>query len=345
MATLAEMEAVLKNAGILFTPGVGGIVVNEFEDGFLLQNVSKDLESRQITNKQVAAIAAAFPQILSGQLERLLVRNADTTRRAIMLDQRMQSEVYRDFISLDESRSMPKPGQVDARRTTGRVEIPRKYAALEATSTKADDGTSRVTMAIWGSELSVGKNRADEAMLQLEILETDAEEIRKGRPIKEVLAGKDVHNVRVLYFDDNKVISGKERLEHHLKSLDTLEGFIVKTMSEIKCNIVGNIFMHVEDDFVDSPSIKIDIKGGGITRPKPGQQSAGKPVQRFFISMNLSPEFKEGQLQGLRRIRDSTTALFIEGLSRRDKQDILKRITKVRRQVQQALAAALKNAL
>jgi hypothetical protein len=328
MMTLDQIEAALQSAGILFVKGKGGIIVCEFEDGFLLQNVNKHMKSLQITNTQVGAIGKLFPQILSGQLERLLVRNADTTRRAVM-----------DFISLDEKAPMPLPGQVDARKPPL---IPRMYAALEAT---ADTSTNRVTLAIWGSELSVGNHRVDEAMLQMEITEADAEEIRKGRPIKEVLAGKDVHNVRVLYYDDNKVITGKSRRNHHLKSLDTLSEFFIKTAKEFDFKIVGYVFVHVEDDLSDSPSVKVGLKDMSPIRPKPGLKSAGKNVERFFLSLNLQPEFKDGKLKALRPIPDSITAQFIEGFTQRDKQALLKGAAKVRRQLQKALAAALKNAV
>lgn len=340
MTTLDQITAALQSTGILFVSGKGGIIVSEFEDGFILQNVNKHMESLQITNTQVKLIADAFPKIISGQLERLLVRNADTTRRAVMLDQRIRSDVYATFISLEANRPMPALGGVDA-RIPG--EIPRTYAAIEANATIAPDKSKRVTISVWGSELSVGSHRVDEAMLQFDVNEADAEEIRKGRPMKEVLAGKDVHNVRVLYYDDNKVLTGKARLDHHLKSLDTLSEFFTKTAKEFGFKIVGNIFVHVEDDFGHSPGVKVNSKEARPVRPKPSLQSAGKPVERFFLSMNLQPEFVDGKLKALRRIRDSTTAQFIEGLSRREKQKILKRINRVRHEVQKALVASIKN--
>lgn len=347
MATLADIEALLAKEGILFKPNQGGVVVTEVDDGFLLHRVNADAENRNFTKAQIEAILRAFPHLSVLELERFLVRNTESARRAIMLEERRKSSVYSDFRSLDPDR--PLPAKADARNPG---EIPRLYSALEASSFEVEDKSSPTgkktmrTLAVWGSEFPVpqGGVRLDEAMFLVDIDEDDAKRIQAGEDPRDVLRNKTVRNARVLYYDDNKVLAGKGRLEHHLKSIDSLESWLRHVVGALQVQIVGEIFGHVEDDFVDSPAVRVTDSEGAVERRKPGQEPSGKPVQRFFLSLRWKPEFVNGVLVRLRTVRDSRTALFIAQMSKQDRKTVLRKLRDVAKVIQQSLATALKSA-
>lgn len=332
MATVAEIEN--KLAGAIFQPGRGGLVVSAVADGFLIQNVNQHLKPLGLTKPQIEAVLQAFPKLSAGLLERFLVRNTETSRRALMLEARTKSSIYSNFQSLDPERPMPAPGSVDAREARN---IPRFYSALDLSDPK------KPTLVLWGSELGASNKRLDEAMFLCDISEEDAKLIQNGEDPREALKGKTVENVRAVYYDDNKVIAGKERLVHHLKSLESLENWIKKAVGDLDVLIRGDIFVHVEDDFVDPPAVSLKETDISLTRPKPSNLPAGKAIQRFFLSVSFTPVFRDNALAELKPVRGSRVGMFIQQMSSKDRRELMRRMGKVRDKIRVAIGHALKH--
>ncbi|HEV2914369.1 MAG TPA: hypothetical protein VGX92_13920 [Pyrinomonadaceae bacterium] len=332
MATVADIEN--KLAGVAFQPGQGGLIVSAVDDGFLIQNVNQHLEPLRLTEPQIAAVIKAFPKLSAGMLERFLVRNTETSRRALMLEERTKSPIYSHFQSLDPERPMPAPGSVDASQAR---KIPRVYSALDLSE------PSKPTLALWGSELGAANTRLDEAMFLCDISPEDAKLIQNGADPRLVLKGKTVENVRAVYYDDNKVITGMKRLEHHMKSLESLENWIQKAVGDLKVLVSGNIFTHVEDDFLDPPAISLIETGASLTRPKPGKLPPGKAMQRFFLSLSLKPVFRGNELAKLEPVRGSRVGMFIQQMSSKDRKVLIKRMSDVKDKVAVAIGHALKH--
>ncbi len=332
MATVADIEN--KLAGVAFQPGKGGLIISAVDDGFLIQNVNQHLKPLGLTKPQIAAVQQAFPKLSAGMLERFLVRNTETSRRALMLEERTKSHIYSHFQSLDPERPMPAPGGVNASEAR---KIPRFYSALDLSDPK------KPTLVLWGSELGASNKRLDEAMFLCDISQEDAKRIQDGADPRRVLQGKTVENVRAIYYDDNKVISGKERLEHHMKSLESLENWIKKAVGDLQVVIRGNIFLHAEDDFVDPPAVRFNETDVSLTRPKPGNLPAGKATQRFFLSLSFKPVFRGNALAELEPVRGSRVGMFIQQMSSKDRKVLIKRMRDVKDKVAVAIGHALKH--
>jgi hypothetical protein len=85
--------------------------------------------------------------------------------------------------------------------------------------------------------------------------------VKNGERLADILNGPvplKIRNARILYFDDNKAIKGAKRLEHHLKSIASLEAWATHVFSNFKLELQGNLFLHVEDWFADSPGVLYD---------------------------------------------------------------------------------------
>jgi hypothetical protein len=331
MSTIAELEDSLDKEDLLAKPGKGGIRVAQVEDGFLLFNSSKDGSSRNFSKEQIAKLLKLFPKLSASMLERFLVRNSDSSRRARMLEERRKSS-YTNFQSLDDGRPMPAIGSVDARNPEN---IPRLYSALDMSDSE------HPTLVLWGSEWPVegGKLRLDEAMFLVDVDPEDAKRIQTGEDPRVVLKTKKVQNPRVLYYDDNKVIHGESRLKHHLKSFDSLRAWAAHAFGQLGVTTENEIFLHVEDDFGDSPAVLMtENELAELERRKPGLKPPGAKEQRFYLSMKLKAEFESGKFKALTIVKGSRFGGFIRQMGMKDRKKMSEALDKLIAQFNKTLS-------
>ncbi len=324
MTSKASVEAVIAAAGLQFVPGKGGIAVGAVSGGVLVQNLNAKGEPIRFNEKQMVVLRANFPKQLVADLERRLVRNTETGRRIAMLEERQKSGLFSVMESLDPDRSMPALGTLGP----GKAElIPRTYASLDLSDAK------RPSIAIWGSEFPIpGKGvRLDEGMFVFDIEPAIAQRIKNGERIADVLNGSaplKVKNARILYFDDNKAIQGAKRLEHHLKSIASLEAWASHVFSSFKLEVSGSIFLHVEDEFADSPGVLFD-KIAEVFR---------KRRHRFFLSLNANAKFEQGVFKGFETDGSSKVTKMMTRFSAGEGQQVLKRLDDLILQISKAMS-------
>ena len=137
-----------------------------------------------------------------------------------------------------------------------------------------------------------------------------------------------IRNARILYFDDNKAIQAGKRLEHHLKSIASLEAWAAHVFSTFKLELSGNLFLHVEDEFADSPGVLFN-KIAEVFR---------KRKHRFFICLDAKPVFDHGNFKGL--VADDTSKIFkfMTKFSGADRQKVLDRLNELILQIEKSMS-------
>ena len=111
-----DLVNTLKKAGLLLEVDANGkvtkagLMVTRVANGYLVHNLSVDLQPRQLRAPQIDELVNLFPG-----LKQVLSRNADTLRRVRFLEERYDSNPFADFFTLDADRPMPKPGTADVK--------------------------------------------------------------------------------------------------------------------------------------------------------------------------------------------------------------------------------------
>jgi hypothetical protein len=204
--------------------------------------------------------------------------------------------------------------------------IPRTYAGLDISNPNSP------SISIWGSEFAPNKKiRLDEGMFVFDVDSDVVTRVKNGERLADILNGPvplKIRNARILYFDDNKAIKGAKRLEHHLKSIASLEAWATHVFSNFKLELQGNLFLHVEDWFADSPGVLYD-KIAEVFRKK---------KHRFFLCLDVKPVFINGKFQGLQADDTSKVVKLMRKFSGPDKQKVLKRMDDLLLQIEKAMA-------
>jgi hypothetical protein len=258
-----------------------GLMVTRVQDGYLVHNLSKELEPRSLTKDQIKALIDKFPK-----LKPVLARNADTMRRVQFLQERYNSMGEKNFFTLDPKRPMPPSGTPSVNDVS---KVPRFYGNID------ESDPERPIISIFGSELGTksksGTRRPDEAMFSFEIEKAHAQELRATGTIDEakaVLQKVTARNVRVIYYDDNAIITGQRAEEHALKMFDTLEVWTVHVIDTFKLRVRGEVYIHSLEDLVLQPGVRVGAEGAKTARMKVDFQQPGEEVMTNHFSMKLS---------------------------------------------------------
>ena len=284
----SELQIIDRLGDAIWKKNRGGLFVSKAADGWFLFALNKKREPRGFKKAEIEAISKAFPKLATSRLGKVLSSNLETSRRVQYLLSRMDTHSQLD--SLD-NRPMPKRSQV----TTMKPELlPRLYVGLDEQSK---------TMNVFGSEHDVGKvsgkgMRGDEFVFQFDINDDEISKI-KNREISmnQVLRTKEFNGARLLYYDDNRPIKGKRALTHNTKSMKTTERFFVQMCKEFKLSINGNIFVHVQDQWLDPASLEFESdKPKEFHRTRtPGADEFGTRKQSFSMSLNFMAQIVKGQ--------------------------------------------------
>ncbi len=305
-----------------------GLMVTRVQHGFLIHNLGTDLKPRRLSKAQIEVIVKLFPAI-----EPLLSRNADTLRRVHFLEERYKSSTLSDFFTLDERRPMPAPGSSSVKDPS---KLPLIYGAID------DTNPNKPTVYLFGSELGIKshKLRPDEAMFSFEVTKADADRIRAATNLDEIkaaLKGMTATHARVLYYDDNRIISGELAEKHALKSLNTLEAWALHILDEFKIKIRGELFMHVTEDLVLQPGVLVDEAGNASGfRPKTDFLPPGADVMTNHYSNTVLVEEVAGKVK-VTRVVGQEMQKFSETLTKTNVNDLRKRATKVVAAIEAAL--------
>lgn len=255
------LESFLDSHSMLGKPNQTGLMVLPAEGGAFVYGVDASGGYRSLDPNELK-----FLRKWDVHLDASLAKNGETVRRADMLKQRRARPELKAWESLDTSptkSTMPAVGSV---RADSAANIPRIYAAVD---------TGEAQLVLFASEFSVDApsgsgaktRRLDEAILKFDIDKTTVQDIVNGnKSIKSVLKTVRGGNPQIIYYDNNRELTGRARVEHNIKTIDTLEAWLKTLPDRFGIKFAGIVQVGCVDILESAIGVQFD--------EAPGKQAA-----------------------------------------------------------------------
>ncbi len=232
-----------------FADGRGGILVHPGPTGVQLYALSPANVPRHWTNAELSHLAKILPKMPTRRLGRATA-NEETRRRIEYLQDRRKE--YQNLVSLDpDGRPIPVPGA-----TVQPDQLPRLYAGVHP-----ETGT----LAIFGSEYPIPNTnlRGDELVFELDLDDDQMKKLKSGgvADYENILRSARFSDARVLYYDDNLPITGKQARTHNLKSIKTLDAFTAHIVRRFEMSIIGNLTQMAQDEWLEARTVSVAPSG------------------------------------------------------------------------------------
>ena len=176
-------------------------------------------------------------------------------------------------------------------------------------------------------------------MFSFEISKSTADKIRLATSIDDVkaaLKGATVRSARVLYYDDNRIISGELADKHAVKSLATLEAWAVDVLETFQFKIRGELYVHVTEDLVLQPGVFVEGTQVKPLRFKTEFKAPGEGVMVSHYSNLLKVEEVASQVK-VTAVPGKEFQEFSETLTKTDFKALKARADKVIKAIEAAL--------
>jgi hypothetical protein len=311
MAQDPVVKAVQKKLGALgYKSGTGGFQVFRTAFGIVIQYLDPSGVPRKPRGTYRKGLLKLFPK-LDGWLR---FRSAETMRRNEMLDDRLYGKATEYKVTLDSER--PLPTAQDLKNTSKAAILPRNYATVDFLDKQAK--TAR--LCLWGSELSVaqGTRRLDEAVVVIEITETELKKLKAGTTVAKLLQGKRIKNLQVVYLDDNQRLTRPERLNHVAKSAETTAAWLEDIGAKLGFKIDGQVQI-MFDDIVRDPLVAVvDPKTGTakeMIRPTPSSGQFVDETGRVAMCATFDVDKKTSAKPKLKLVSSNISDAMLLGKS------------------------------
>lgn len=204
-------------------------------------------------------------------LDASLAKNGETVRRADMLTQRQSQPGLTAWESLDTRPGKTTMPAVGSARGDVAKNLPRIYAALDLSDKK------QAQIVLFASEFGVDSpvaggaktRRLDEAVLKFDVDDTVAQKIASGQmTIKDAMATVRAKNAQVVYYDNNRELVGRARVEHNIKTIDTLQAWFEALPARFSIKFSGAVQIACVDILESAIGVQVE------DRAKPGATDA-----------------------------------------------------------------------
>ncbi|GAB4516328.1 MAG: hypothetical protein Tsb0019_15720 [Roseibium sp.] len=280
----------MRDAGMAYKKGKGGILVADTPEGFVLHAISARDKPRNWTKQEVLALRARVPQYAAAL--KLLSHNADSMGRAEILSRHLDGNTH--VVSLDSNvPNVPARKEIDALEPG---KIPKAYMGVDLKA-----GTVSIVL----SEMSVERletpsksRRPDLLVMQLDLDKEDLRKLDQGADLETIVRSKNFDHARVLYYDDNQPLSSpKSAGEHHRKSIRTMHSGTRWILDTLELKFSGVMEFHAADQWRDPPAVVVDRHGAqagrDFTPDKSGSSSRSRD-QVFTIWQTVAAERQPG---------------------------------------------------
>ncbi|MCC6196808.1 MAG: hypothetical protein IT518_20330 [Burkholderiales bacterium] len=258
--TLVELlEAFLDAHKMLGKQNQAGLVVLPAEGGAFVYGVDPNGAYRSFDEKELK-----FLRKWDLHLDGALAKNGETVRRADMLNERRSRPEMKGWESLDASPSKSTMPPASVRGDTA-SNIPRIYAAVDTGDPK------QAQIVLFASEFGVDApagsgaktRRLDEAVLRFDVDDVTAQEIVKGnKRIKDVLKTVRSNNPQVIYYDNNRELTGRARVDHNIKTIDTLEAWLEALPARFGIKLSGTVQVGCVDILESAIGVQVEEAPG-----------------------------------------------------------------------------------
>jgi hypothetical protein len=358
MPTFEDLVEELDNAGALFQPGKGGIWVTKTTHGAVLQNFNKEMKPVRFSNGQANWLVSRFPELTD-----TMTRNMETMRRVQGLKSRIAvfMGAFIDFsnpgspLTYDPVTKSARPMTATEKKFVESLP-PRQYAYLESLdgrsmpatlqeldqlSVKNPEALPRAftvvditdphnpVRLIFQVEFDVSGLRTDEAFIRYKVSPEEMALLQQpGKTFATDVRKVAATDVQIFYSDTNKHIYGEQLLEHHIKTLETLEAVAKKFFHDYAIVPVNAVLFSCKEIHMESVAALVENGLAKLVRPmgKPGLEAADKvtttvvraePVidQASKQVMDVIPHVETKAMATLRNLDAHQVAVYMQRLS------------------------------
>lgn len=333
MVTYAELEAEADKLKQLAKDGKNGLLFKKTPTGVILRNMNARGEPIRFNAIQIAFLWERFPEIRDA-----LTRNMETMRRVQGVKARLAriigngpggkgsstvpaellpaglpplpaapKTVYEFAESLDPDR--PIPANLSDLNAADPARLPTFYTYVDMTNPE------KPVRVIFQTEFNVLNNRTDEAVIRYTVGADELKELKAGKRLSTDLKGFTVSNMKVFYFDLNGLLSGQRLLDHHKKTLTTLQNATLKFLNDFEVKVAGDVTFSSKEVYLASHHANITDLGQKGIRASLGREAVGaeeaidKATTVTFrtrvVEKNGVPvvEMLQSEMMGMKRLR------------------------------------------